>query len=38
MKPVQFCTGFIFCTFHVSVTSLKKGHMKFKKCIVLNML
>ena len=38
MKPLHICTGFIFCTFPLSVTAKKNYHIHYKKFIILHML
>ena len=36
MKPVQVCTGFIFCTFPALVTTKHNYHAYFKQLKFLN--
>ena len=38
MKPVHFCTGFIFCMFPAIVTEQKNYHRHFKHTISLEVL
>ena len=38
IKPVQFCTGFIFCTFPAVMIVVYNFHMHFNKLIFSNLL